>query len=78
MASFSLLLALSLAAAVRGEVICFDHQTKDYTSHFKPTECNAKCTVTPFFSPDHSLDTYLDLIESAEESIDIYAPGNLP
>lgn len=64
-----------LAAAASGEVTCFDHQTQDYSSQFEPAQCNQKCTVTPFFSPDHSVDTYLDLIQSATESIDLYTPG---
>jgi hypothetical protein len=76
MASFSFVVfALSLATAVHGEATCYDHQTKDYNTQFNPAECNAACTVTPFFSPDHSLDTYLDLIQSATETIDIYTPG---
>lgn len=66
---------LYLVTAANCDATCFDHQTADYTSQFDPAECNKKCTVTPFFSPDHSLDTYMDLIQSATETIDIYTPG---
>ena len=41
------------------------------------SNCEDMCTVTPYFSPDHSLDTYISLIESATETIDIYTPGQL-
>lgn len=78
MARLSLSLAISLvylATAVHGDASCYDHQTEDYTAKFQPVDCNEECTITPYFSPDHSLDTYLDLIESATESIDIYTPG---
>ena len=56
---------------------CYDHQTETYEARFKPTYCTKTCTVTPFFSPDTSIDTYVKLIEDAKESIDIYAPGKL-
>lgn len=56
---------------------CYDHQTKTYDARFKPTYCINTCTVTPFFSPDTSIDTYVKLIEDANESIDIYTPGKL-
>lgn len=73
-----LLLLFQLVAAVYGgDVSCYDHQATDYKAQFSPAECNQRCTVTPYFSPDHSLDTYLDLIQSATESIDIYTPGEL-
>ena len=55
---------------------CYDHQTQTYDARFKPaSNCEDMCTVTPYFSPDHSLDTYISLIESATETIDIYTPG---
>ena len=54
---------------------CYDHQSDIYATQFKATQCNSECTVTPFFSPDHSIDTYVDIIESAKESIDLYSPG---
>ena len=64
-----------LVGAATCSTVCFDHQSTEYKAQFKPAACNQKCTVTPFFSPDHSLDTYLDLIQSATETIDIYTPG---
>lgn len=70
-----LLLAASIVASGYSTPECFDHQSEDYKSQFEPADCNEKCTVTPFFSPDHSVDTYLDLIQTAEDSIDIYTPG---
>jgi len=54
---------------------CYDHQIDDYVAKFEVAQCNEQCTVTPFFSPDHSIDTYVDLIQSAKESIDLYTPG---
>ncbi len=62
-------------AAAAGSDNCYDHQTETYDARFNPTQCTSTCTVTPFFSPDTSLDTYTSLIESATESIDIYTPG---
>lgn len=72
---FSFCVLAYLIALSYCDIECYDHQKADYKSQFKPAQCNQKCTVTPFFSPDHSLDTYLDLIQSAKESIDIYTPG---
>ena len=73
----SLVVLLSLLAVAKTSiaVICYDHQTTDYSSRFEPAECGQTCTVTPFFSPDHSLDVYLDVIDSATESLDIFTPG---
>ena len=65
--------ALFKAAAASDN--CYDHQTVTYDARFKPTYCIKTCTVTPFFSPDTSVDTYVKLIESAKETIDIYTPG---
>ena len=53
----------------------FDHQTRTYSSSHKPSYCSNACSVTPFFSPDHSIDTYVKLIQEAEYSIDLYTPG---
>lgn len=80
MATKSVKLALLLLTSLLGSVIgdsdkCYDHQTNDYSSRFDPHDCQNSCTVTPFFSPDHSVDTYLNLIESATNSIDIFTPG---
>lgn len=71
----ALLVLAALVVGTNCDNKCYDHQTTDYTTRFSPVECGQACTVTPFFSPDHSVDTYLDLIESATESIDIFTPG---
>jgi len=55
--------------------LCYNHQMQSYDARFNPTSCEETCTVTPYFSPDHSVDTYVKLIQSATESIDIYTPG---
>ncbi len=70
-----LVLLAHLVAAVNCDATCYDHQNTDYKAQFYPTECKQKCSVTPFFSPDHSVDVYLDLIQTATETIDIYTPG---
>lgn len=54
---------------------CYDHQKETYSAQFNPTYCRSTCTVTPFFSPDHSVDAYLSLIEDARENIDLLEPG---
>ena len=54
---------------------CYDHQEDTYDAQFKPTECGSKCTVTPFFSPDHSVDAYVSLMKDAKENIDLLEPG---
>ena len=74
-AALLILLTASQLHGADAQARCYDHQTTDYSSQFKPTECGQQCSVTPFFSPDHSLDVYLDLIASAQESIDIFTPG---
>ncbi len=71
----ALLLLVALATSGHSTRECYDHQTVDYKAHFSPVQCGQSCSVTPFFSPDHSVDMYMDLIESATESIDIYTPG---
>lgn len=80
MEAYYLLISSLLLAkgATKTNPDCFDHQNVNYHSQFQETECNEKCTVTPFFSPDHSVDTYLDLIQSAEKTIDLYTPGKSP
>ncbi len=71
-----LLLVTVVSSALCSGSNCYDHQRVDYKSQFTPAECSKSCSVTPFFSPDHSLDTYMDLIDSAMNSIDIYTPGD--
>ena len=56
---------------------CYDHQTETYDARFQPAVCTGTCTVTPFFSPDTSINTYVKLIKTAKESIDIYTPSEL-
>lgn len=69
--------AASLGLALSSD-LCYNHQTQTYDARFKPdSNCEDMCTATPYFSPDHSLDTYVSLIESATETIDIYTPGEL-
>ena len=72
-----LLLVTGVAKLADAQARCYDHQTTDYRSRFDPAECGQQCTVTPFFSPDHSLDVYLDFIASAQDSLDIFTPGQL-
>ena len=61
----------------RGERPCYDHQKETYRAEYRPADCTQACTVTPFFSPDHSIDAYMQLIDGAEESIDLLEPSNL-
>ena len=64
---------LCLASIVSSALI--DQQSTTYTSTHKPSYCSTTCSATPFFSPDNSIDTYVKLIEEAEDSIDLYTPG---
>jgi len=73
---FTILLALT-ATAVLGRKSHYDHQTETYTSQHKGTGCRKAMNVTSYFSPDHSIEMYVSLINSATESIDIFTPGNL-
>ena len=67
--------AVTFACGCCATAPCYDHQNVTYKATFEPAACDATCTVTPFFSPDTSMTTYLDLIESATEAIDIFTPG---
>ena len=82
----SLTLLVACLAAVLAEVDVgkkkvheppsYDHQTTTYHSVAQPRTCTGTSkAVTPFFSPDSSIQTYVSLIEEATESIDLYAPG---
>ncbi|EGD74284.1 hypothetical protein PTSG_06293 [Salpingoeca rosetta] len=54
----------------------YDHQTKTYHAQFKPLELSsADLTITPFFSPDHSVDTIVDFISKASKTLDIITPS---
>ncbi|XP_065197121.1 uncharacterized protein LOC135828630 [Sycon ciliatum] len=71
-----LLVAVVFTGATKKSDPSYDHQTKTYHSFADPAECSSTAGhVTPFFSPDSSIQTYVSLIESAESSIDVYTPG---
>eukprot|EP00761_Pharyngomonas_kirbyi_P011665 gb/GECH01011691.1/.p1 GENE.gb/GECH01011691.1/~~gb/GECH01011691.1/.p1 ORF type:complete len:459 (+),score=67.15 gb/GECH01011691.1/:1-1377(+) len=54
----------------------FDHQNKTYHADHKPiTTYQSQATVTPFFSPDHSADTLVKVIESASQFLDVGTPS---
>eukprot|EP00730_Choanoeca_flexa_P011949 TRINITY_DN2962_c0_g1_i1.p1 TRINITY_DN2962_c0_g1~~TRINITY_DN2962_c0_g1_i1.p1 ORF type:complete len:487 (+),score=104.84 TRINITY_DN2962_c0_g1_i1:86-1546(+) len=54
----------------------FDHQTVAYKSQFQPvSKSQAQLDVMPYFSPDHSAQVLVDLIDSATETLDIFTPG---
>ena len=70
-----ILAVVTFTSGCCGSAPCYDHQNVTYKSTFVPATCDTPCTATPFFSPDTSLSTYVDLIESATEAIDIFTPG---
>lgn len=53
----------------------YDHQTEDYVPSHEPATSRKPIVVTPFFAPDHSVDTLVGLIEKANSSVDIMSPG---
>jgi len=55
----------------------YDHQTTTYNSQFAPVDTNGAVNVTAFFSPEHSTDTEVALIQSVGPggTIDIASPG---
>ena len=60
------------------DIPCYYHQVKDYTYHeeFKPAKsCDQFCTVTPFVSPDNSIDAHMSMIRDATKTIVIANPG---
>lgn len=72
----SLLFAAAASLAQADNDPSFDHQQKTYTASFEPVSAqNLDMSLTPFFSPDHSIDTLVDLINGAKTSIDIETPG---
>jgi phosphatidylserine/phosphatidylglycerophosphate/cardiolipin synthase-like enzyme len=73
--ALALLTSCALLWSAAASDNCYDHQTETYSARFSPAGCTKTCTVTPFFSPDTSITTYVSLIEEAQESIDIYTPG---
>lgn len=74
--SLSIVILASLSQTKASSAPCYDHQYATYKTQFDPTECNVECTVTPFFSPDHSVTAYVSVIKAAAESIDVLEPGN--
>ena len=74
--SLSIVILASLSQTKASSAPCYDHQDATYKTQFDPTECNVECTVTPFFSPDHSVSAYVSVIKAAAESIDVLEPGN--
>jgi phosphatidylserine/phosphatidylglycerophosphate/cardiolipin synthase-like enzyme len=53
----------------------YDHQKATYNSTYLPHNNTQSATVTPFFSPDHSIDTETNLVQSATTLIRIAIPG---
>lgn len=53
----------------------YDHQTVTYVAKTSPVNSTENITVTPFFSPDHSIDVETSLVESAQTIIRIGIPG---
>jgi phosphatidylserine/phosphatidylglycerophosphate/cardiolipin synthase-like enzyme len=53
----------------------YDHQNVTYDATTAPVQAVASLTVTPFFSPDHSVDTQTALVQSAQNIIRIGIPG---
>lgn len=68
-------LLLAVFAVSLGSDPEYDHQTSTYDAKYKGTYCRSQCTVTPYFSPDHSIKTYVSLIQAAETNIDLMTPG---
>jgi hypothetical protein len=46
-----------------------------YEALFQPKFCSQKCNVIPFFSPDNSLEAYMQVISEAKENIMIANPS---
>ncbi|KAJ3436987.1 cardiolipin hydrolase [Anaeramoeba flamelloides] len=72
----SLIFFLILASCFCKSPFSYDHQTKTYVANHEPgVTGSGDCTITPFFSPDHSIDSLTKLIESATKTLDIGTPG---
>lgn len=71
----------AIRASLRGNLgeadPSYDHQTTTYTTKFEPVYVDNSVSVTPFFSPDHSIDTITDFIASVSVggTVDIGTPG---
>jgi phosphatidylserine/phosphatidylglycerophosphate/cardiolipin synthase-like enzyme len=54
----------------------YDHQDTTYRAGFKPVVVSDKViSVMPYFSPDYSIDVLVEMIQSAQSSVDISTPG---
>lgn len=54
----------------------YDHQHSTYHAKHKPLRiANADLRITPFFSPDHSMDTMVEFIQGAKSKLDIITPS---
>jgi len=53
----------------------WDHQTQTYYATNTPVSVTGMISITPYFSPDHSIDVETQLIENATISVDIGIPG---
>ena len=53
----------------------YDHQTKEYLVKYAAATSSSAVTVQPFFSPDTSAPTLVDLITGAKSSIAIMTPS---
>eukprot|EP00500_Bicosoecida_sp_ms1_P013419 CAMPEP_0203818922 /NCGR_PEP_ID=MMETSP0115-20131106/33240_1 /ASSEMBLY_ACC=CAM_ASM_000227 /TAXON_ID=33651 /ORGANISM="Bicosoecid sp, Strain ms1" /LENGTH=529 /DNA_ID=CAMNT_0050727893 /DNA_START=45 /DNA_END=1634 /DNA_ORIENTATION=+ len=55
----------------------FDHQTTPYAAQFEPVTATVTGTVQAFFSPDHSIDTLTELVQSVPQGgvVTIGSPG---
>jgi phosphatidylserine/phosphatidylglycerophosphate/cardiolipin synthase-like enzyme len=63
----------STTSSTNGDPL-YDHQVTAYTAVFSSASVYANVTVTPFFSPDWSLPLQVNLINSAQEYLDIANP----
>lgn len=72
----AVVLVLAVIGLVSSSDPSYDHQTETYDATYSPlVESGASVSITPFFSPEHSTDTLVGLIEEATSSIDIYTPS---
>lgn len=71
-----LLVILLVLACVSAKGSHGDHQKKTYHADYKPMVLkNPTVTITPYFTPDHGLQTTVDMIQEAKSSINIATPS---
>lgn len=78
MKTFLLLLVVTFGGLVWAQTNTdpiYDHQSKTYDANFTPVSGSGQMTMTPFFSPDWSLKTLVDLVQNAKTTIDIGTPS---